>query len=337
MLYLGYCNTRMTDGAGAQIQRILGIYAISRLLGCGYVHFGLSRIGFQGLAALEHDQEVQHLEEMYNTLITLASDNSKEIDGFGDQVFVEFNPDHSTIMEFKERSKAIQRDILLLIVLPYAVADEFPCCYCTVNGLIGPQTLSRLTSMFPRMKAARFEAQHGDAIVIGIHVRRGELFAVDSHRMLPNSYYITIALELSRLLTDLGMSYRFDVYTEAPEATFEVHPRSHGINYRIREAVTICGEQLRLWEFDVIPLLNLRVNEHQVSTLYNLANCDILIGSRSSFSYVAGIAGNVRCVLFPRFWHALPPYWVETNVDTGAFDQNLVIQRLQSTRCQSPH
>ncbi len=327
----------MTDGAGAQIQRILGIYAISRLLGCGYVHFGLSQIGYQGLAALEHDQEVQHLEEMYNMLISLASDDSKGINDFGDQVFVEFNLHQTTVLEFKERSRAIQRDILLLIVLPYAVADEFPCCYCTVNGLIGPQTLSRLTSMFTRMKAASFEAQHDDVIVIGIHVRRGELFAVDSHRMLPNAYYIAIALKLSRLLADLGMAYRFDVYTEAPEATFEVHPRSHGINHRIKDPVTVSGEQLRLWEFDIIPFLNLRVNEHQVSTLYNLANCDILIGSRSSFSYVAGIAGNVRCALFPRFWHALPPYWVETNVDTGAFDQNLVIQRLQGSRCQSPN
>ncbi|MEZ6035756.1 MAG: hypothetical protein R3C17_21875 [Planctomycetaceae bacterium] len=336
MLYLGYCNTRLTDGAGAQIQRILGIYAISRLLGYGYVHFGLSRIGYQGLSALEHDQEIQHLEEMYNTLISLPSDHSREIAHFGDRVFVEFNPDRSTIMGYKERSSAIQRDILLQIVLPFTASDEYPSCYGAVNGLIGPQTALRLNSMFPRMKAARFDLRQDEPVVIGIHVRRGELFAVDSHRMLPNAYYITIALELSQLLKDLGMAYRFDVYAEVPDSPFEVHPRSHGINHRIKGSVRISVEQFRLWEFDIIPELRFRVNEHQISTLYNLANCDILIGSRSSFSYVAGVAGNVRCVLFPRFWHALPPDWVETNIDTGVFDQNLVKQQLLRSRCQSP-
>lgn len=41
------------DGAGAQLQRIYGIYAVSRFLGAYYIHTPLKKFGYQGLAALE--------------------------------------------------------------------------------------------------------------------------------------------------------------------------------------------------------------------------------------------------------------------------------------------
>jgi hypothetical protein len=62
-----------------------------------------------------------------------------------------------------------------------------------------------------------------------------------------------------------------------------------------------------------------RINEHAVSTLFNLASSDILIGSRSSYSYAAAVAGTARCVIMPPFWHALLPNWIESNPETGNF------------------
>lgn len=74
MLYVGYENTGLAEGAGAQLQRLLGIYSISRLLGCGYLHTGLKSIGYQGLAVLESGVTIANLTELYNRAIQLPSD-----------------------------------------------------------------------------------------------------------------------------------------------------------------------------------------------------------------------------------------------------------------------
>ena len=52
-LILTYDNTKMTDGAGAQLQRIYGTYSVARLVGAAYLHAPLGRVDYQGLSALE--------------------------------------------------------------------------------------------------------------------------------------------------------------------------------------------------------------------------------------------------------------------------------------------
>jgi hypothetical protein len=52
-LVFTYDNTAKTDGVGAQLQRIYGIYSISRLLGASYLHSPLDYLDYQGLSALE--------------------------------------------------------------------------------------------------------------------------------------------------------------------------------------------------------------------------------------------------------------------------------------------
>lgn len=98
------------------------------------------------------------------------------------------------------------------------------------------------------------------------------------------------------------------------------------------EAVQFSPDQLRLAEFDRIKDIHYRINEHPVSTLLNLASADILIASRSSYSYVAAVAGTVRCVVMPRFWHALKADWVESNPESGAFDAGKLAEILNRMR-----
>src|ERR1022692_4058594 len=71
---LTYANDRNTDGVGAQLQRIYGIYAISRFLKLPYVHSPLKRIGHQGLAALESNSSSAELESRFNRIFEIPSD-----------------------------------------------------------------------------------------------------------------------------------------------------------------------------------------------------------------------------------------------------------------------
>ena len=64
----------MTDGVGAQLHRIYGIYAISRLLGVPYLHSPLARVGYQGLSALQANLADPALIIKFNNLFHITSD-----------------------------------------------------------------------------------------------------------------------------------------------------------------------------------------------------------------------------------------------------------------------
>src|SRR5579871_1565318 len=71
---LTYANDQEKDGAGAQLQRIYGIYAISRFFKVPYVHSPLRTIGYHGLAALENNARYSDLESRYNRIFEIPSD-----------------------------------------------------------------------------------------------------------------------------------------------------------------------------------------------------------------------------------------------------------------------
>ena len=73
MLYLTYDNVAHTDGAGAQLQRIVSIYLISKFYNIGYVHQPITRMEYQGLKAIEENKfDPQQIDD-YNKLFLLPS------------------------------------------------------------------------------------------------------------------------------------------------------------------------------------------------------------------------------------------------------------------------
>jgi hypothetical protein len=66
----------------------------------------------------------------------------------------------------------------------------------------------------------------------------------------------------------------------------------------------------RLDEFDGLPNLVRCINETAIECLSKLATADILVMSRSSFSYVAGILNTNGIMLYHPFWHTAPSSWM---------------------------
>lgn len=73
-LVLTYDNNTKTDGVGAQLQRIYGIYSISRLLGASYLHSPLGCVDYQGLFALEENVADPGFHHEFNDLFQIKSD-----------------------------------------------------------------------------------------------------------------------------------------------------------------------------------------------------------------------------------------------------------------------
>ena len=111
--------------------------------------------------------------------------------------------------------------MLLTMNLPYAVVDRFPGVYSTVQGIINEAARDRLSN---RPFSGEFNRRTGDEIVVAVHVRRGELFSIDSDRMLPNSYYVSVCNSIADIMARSNRRCRFDLYTEVP---CTIRPRGH--------------------------------------------------------------------------------------------------------------
>jgi len=289
MLYLTYDNEIHADGAGAQIQRIISIYLISKIFSVGYIHQGIKNISYQGAKCMEENKEDPDQIAKYNELIQLASTPFEEIHQIGKV----FDISERLISQYRDNPK----NTLLVIQFAGTIMDERPGFL-----LPGPHIFS--WNIRPSLIAR--------PIIVAIHVRRGELFVVDSGRMLPNSYYIECMEALHSIFTEAKVPYEFHLHTEVLTKPTLITPSHHGICDRIPKSVLVTPEDSKMDDFKTIPNIKYHINEYPVDTLKALTLSDVLLASRSSFSYVAGILKRDGVVLFHPFWHSLAPGWIPT-------------------------
>ncbi|HTX39486.1 MAG TPA: hypothetical protein VME43_30920 [Bryobacteraceae bacterium] len=288
-LALTYANDQQMDGAGAQLQRIYGIYAVSRFLRLPYFHSPVKKIGYQGLSALETNSSSPELELRYNDLFSIASDIELPRDPV---IHYIRNPDQEMLERLQIAANTNGHFTLLRILYPYAVADRSPEIYRHVQAI----------SPFPRTRSKVFR--------LALHVRRGEELVVDSERMLPNSYYVSCALQITGRLQKLDIPFVCELYTEVASKAFVVTPQHHGIEGRIPANVILDPRVNRLEDFEVIPNLARFVNGDPIETLRRMATADALVLSRSSYSYVAAILNAGGIVVYHPFWHPPLKEWL---------------------------
>ena len=166
--------------------------------------------------------------------------------------------------------------------LPYGIADAHPHVYRHVRGLFRRRASSSASSgaaaasssgaaaaaralasvsLGTAGKGGEEEAGAPRTLVIGLHVRRGELFVVDSDRMLPNSHYISIAQRVARACAARGVTYRFELYSEVAKSP-KVVSEFPGTGKQLATPKTFDASLNRLEDFDVLePHLTRCLNE----------------------------------------------------------------------------
>jgi hypothetical protein len=304
-LVLTYDNTALTDGVGAQLQRIYGIYSISRLLGASYLHSPLARVDYQGLSALEENKGDLGFHDEFNDLFQIKSDIMGSNDFQVSKLPYMTMEDVDQLVAKFDRHETSGRPSLVQLVVPYGIADRFPDCYEVCKD-ISPFASS---------------VREGGVFRVALHVRRGEQLALDSDRMLPNAYYISVAKNVAQVLESLKIDYEIELFTEVPQKELVVQPDHHGIFNRIPGPRVIGPEMLQLNEFDELPNLVPCPNGKAIVCLEKLATADVLVMSRSSFSYVAAILNRSGVVLYHPFWHSPLSSWMSVDPE-GQFDRD---------------
>jgi hypothetical protein len=307
-LAVTYATDAMQDGAGAQLQRIYGIYALSRALGVPYVHSPIEHLGYHGLLALENNAPSSGLLSECNRVFHVPSDiQVPEVTTIHDMR----DADAGAIEALKNAGNDGTNFHLIRICLPYPVTDKDPETYRCVKAI----------SPFPYRRS--------DVFRLAIHVRRGEEYAIDSDRMLPNEYYVSCALRFQEILRKLDILFVCELYTEVATKTFEVTPQHHGINGRMSKNMTYDPGMSHLEDFDTVPNLKSYINADPIDTLRRMATADALIMSRSSFSYVAALLSQNCSVIYHPFWHSAMKEWLISGVD-GELPERELADRLES-------
>jgi hypothetical protein len=303
-LVLTYDNTAIPDGAGAQLQRIYGTYAISRLLGVSYLHSPLAEVGYQGLSAVEANVADPDFHRAFNDLFSLPSDVvlSAEMPALRLP-----NISLQVANELIART-AGSKATLVRLATPHGIADQFPDCYDVCKQL----------SPFSAPERG------GRPLRVALHVRRGEQVVLKSARLLPNRYFVGVARRIADALDTLGLEYEIELWTEVPTGDFVVGLYHHGINGRLAEPFAARAEMYGLEEFNALPNLVPRLNGRAIDCLEGLATADVLVMSRSSFSYVGAILNRNGAVMYHPFWHSRMSSWIEVGPE-GQFDASRLI------------
>ena len=301
---LTYANDKQMDGAGSQLQRVYGIYAVARFLHLPYVHSPLKEVGYQGLAALEKNVSSPHMQDQWNRVFNIRSDIELPKNAITKYIL---SPKIEDLRRLRSEAEKANEFYLVRMLYPYDITESNTEMYRCLKDI----------SPFKPVRSGIFR--------IAIHVRRGEEFAVESSRMLPNSYYITSTMEIVAALKQLGIPFVCELYTEVPKQAFVVTPQHHGMEGLLSKPVLIDPKMNHLEDFDVIPNLRKEINTDPIDAFKGMATADALIISRSSFSYLAALFSRGIVIYLP-FWHHPLKEWLISDRDGNISAQQLIEQ-----------
>ena len=149
---------------------------------------------------------------------------------------------------------------------------------------------------------------------VALHIRRGDLlpgrqFADLAHRMLPDSWYLQVVMAL-RQATDAHL--KLVVLSEGRDGQY-CSERGEAFSW----AHALAGMDCEVAE---------RIDDDFIASFHTMAQADVLIGSRSGMTHLAGLMGE-QLKLVPRMWHSYrgTPHAIELEdaIDTEALQQQL--------------
>lgn len=294
-IYLTYDNTACQDGVGAQIQRIIGIRAVARRLGLGYLHAPIVHTHNQGWAAQTQGLHDPEYLARWESLMQLAA-GQVPLDEVGIPFERTLHVERLTPLRLGGllAGTSLRRlagagpgsSVLVRVKLPYPIVDRWPATY----ELIREELLAAYASS-PKPPLRSLPGP----LHVAVHVRRGDVNRRSraAARLVPNEVYLRA---MRQVLAQAGSrEVHFHIYSEGELDSAED-------NFR---------------EFAITRQVYFHLNEDACSTFHHLVSADVLIMSKSSFSFVAGLYSS-GLVLYLPFWHPCLPRWVPLARDGSA-------------------
>lgn len=300
-------NDELDDGVGAQLQRIIGIYSLAIKYGIPYAHSGIKNLLITALDPYQTQDELNIFLQRINDLFQLPSSD------FGSQRDSRLKLTSPTklnlnLIRLKNNLK-IGKFRTFVVSNPFLLLNKDPDAYL----LAVPQ--------LPMAKENKTDFTN-----IVVHYRRGSssfdiLPGESSPRAILNDWYIKVLNKYVAQLKSAGTKYHIDVFTDMPRQDMDFPPLAFQRDFWRQlprfenDMIRIHGEDLNKTTFvDFGDSLTVHYGGDPIDDLMHMAQADIFIMSRSSFSFVGALLNRSgKIIAPPNFWHKNLSSWITEN------------------------
>ncbi len=295
---------KLSDGTGAQIQRILSTYLVASVFKVGYFHSDVVTVQVHPLDPFQDLESLSEYIAKLNREFVLPSSgyDFKSYEIIDRTSLTLFN-----LIRYKLLSNLTKRKFLLKFVDPYPVSEYLVSEYW------------RVLEAMPKNSLAINKSPKSDYLHVVIHHRQGVGGQVIyPGQSIPRELHIGYFLDiLSKISARVDKSLlRISIHTDAPVVDLVFAPDREQL-YLWDGAPNFKNGKVQIKRSEIDQVfgaagykVSIRYGGDPLDTIRDMASADYLIMSRSSLSYVGGILNRHGTVYAaPDFWHKSLPNW----------------------------
>jgi|688.fasta_scaffold77423_3 hypothetical protein len=322
-LSFAYDATILQDGMGAQIQRIISLKAISDELRCDFEPFEILNFDEAIFNDFDKIKKRAIIEKWENLLLIETYKNNRF------RLTINFT---SSRIFWLYLIRAISK----LTFIPFRVKFAFPAPLIDKSNHIYEFCKNYFNQ-------SAIKSTPNEFLNIVVHIRRGEvLLSQFRFRYLPFDYYEDILSAIIPILDENNVKYKATVLIEkitnpylsnkSEKIVKSILDDANNPNLRLLENgdYLLVDDPLDKVKYPFLGSCNLKNNNDAFSDFTDMCESDILVISKSSFSFTAGLLNRKALKIFPTFWHSPPDSWV--NADKISKDARIRITDLVSRK-----
>ena len=305
-LSLSYDNSGKKDGLGAQIQRVLGTFALSNILKVKYFHSTIKDIAVHPLDPYQQEKEYFDFLTEVNDFILLPNTSITYIPERTVHLLNELGHKRLFLIRLAFSSWMHREETLIFLTEPYFIVDSWPKSYRDCLAHLGRKEISLLIEETSNEIVIHYRWGVG-----GMAIQNGEKYP----RELPVEYFQKV-LENILIERNGRRIEHLVILTDAPQTEIIYQPPA---------------DQVGLWDgsprfddgkmyvkgadfFDVFEQyaehIQIVRGGNALDAIKRMARANVLIMSKSSLSYVAGIMSTSTEIYYPpNFWHPKLDGW----------------------------
>ena len=283
-LFLSYDAGQLTDGVGAQLQRIWKIYWIAKALNLNYIHTPIDQIVWSPLDNWRGEKERNEFLEEFNKSFTLPSDSTDSFD-------------------VTKSCEVLTRRILFVNYVQSYLHKKTTHIKVLYSFDVKKKAIPSLTKL-------KSEINSENCYLIVIHIRNSlPITGVQQWRNLDIDYYLKLLRVITTDLNDQNIPYEVKILTDFPKedlvVPIESIEKEHLWMYFLTEdqksssKFEIKGNDIKSLYFTEDPKVSVLHGGNPIELLEIMAAANCFIMSRSSFSAIGGMLNKNGVIIQP--------------------------------------
>ena len=307
-LYMTYDNQEQTDGLGAQVLRIIGVYSIAQKYRIKYIHSPIEETIEEFAHGVMNDQDLTSLINQTNEFFKLPS----SLDDFSFDLEIRVrNLSLRFLVRKFLRHQFSRKSVLLRVCLPFGITDRNPEIY--------KNTVEHLRGKRRKFLSERKKNQ----IVLHFRMGYGQRTPVSKHvapRFLPLDYFLSVIQKISEknlksevrdLLIHTDLSNKEVLWSPSKKTLRTVI--SFGGEIVDGKVLVPKNDVLKMFEVPEDFDIQVKYCANFFETFDDMVNAEVLVMSRSAFSYLAALF-NKNLVIYPSsHGHAKLAHWISSD------------------------